>query len=219
MNSIPMLTYLAPLIIFVNVVNLGAMGVVMTENEMFYLKNRPPLEAFSGFSVFFYSLGVVVYAFEGIDMMLPLQYEAKHKAKFGKVSTLYMTFIALLYGRFRVLGYFASGDNTKDVIGLCVNLFFTFPLMMNPVDEVIEMRCCGSRYFLWLRWVAVLRVSLIALLVPNFADFLALVGSSGVCITCFRGFILDSAIIAFGSIVAVSGTWISLLEILATKSS
>ncbi|KAJ8764046.1 hypothetical protein K2173_004937 [Erythroxylum novogranatense] len=251
LNSIPTLTHMAPLSIFADVVDLGAMGVVMTEDVMFYLKNRPPLEAFGGFSVFFYGLGVAVYAFEGIGMVLPLESEAKHKAKFGKVLALCMTFIALLYGGFGLLGYFAFGDDTKDIIttnlgagilstlvqiGLCVNLFFTFPLMMNPVYEVIERRCWGSRYSLWLRWVAVLGVSLIALLVPNFADFLALVGSS-VCSALgfvlpalfhliafkqeqgWRGFVLDSAIIAFGFTIAVSGTWISLSEILAAKSS
>ncbi|KAB5561324.1 hypothetical protein DKX38_006281 [Salix brachista] len=49
-----------------------------------------------------------------------------------------------------VLSYFAFGEDTKNIIitnlglgllsnlvqiGLCINLFFTFPLMMNPVYE------------------------------------------------------------------------------------
>ena len=89
-----------------------------------------------------------------------------------------------------------GGEETKDIIttnlgpgvisvlvqlGLCVNLFFTFPIMMNPVNEVMERRFFGSRYCLWLRWMMVLIISLVALLVPNFADFLSLVGSS-VCV-------------------------------------
>jgi proton-coupled amino acid transporter len=105
---------------------------------------------------------------------------------------------------FGVLGYFASGEETKDIIttnlgqgwistlvqlGLYMNLFFTLPLMMNPVYEVIERRFCGSRYCMWQRWVVILGVSLIALLVPIFADFLSLVGSS-VCIVL--GFVLPA---------------------------
>jgi proton-coupled amino acid transporter len=70
-----------------------------------------------------------------------------------------------------------------------MNLFFTLPLMMNPDYEVIERRFCGSRYCMWQRWVVILGVSLIALLVPIFADFLSLVGSS-VCIVL--GFLLPA---------------------------
>ncbi|KAI5588282.1 hypothetical protein POPTR_005G102300v4 [Populus trichocarpa] len=251
LNSIPTLTHLAPLSIFADVVDLGAMGVVMVEDVMVFLKNRPALEAFGGFSVFFYGLGVAVYAFEGIGMVLPLETEAKHKDNFGRVLGLCMAFISLLYGGFGVLGYFAFGEDTKDIIttnlgpgllsnlvqiGLCVNLFFTFPLMMNPVYEVVERRFCDSRYSIWLRWVVVLGVSLVALLVPNFADFLSLVGSSVCCILGFvlpalfhllvfkeelgwNGLLLDGAFVVFGVIIAVTGTWSSLMEIFASKTS
>ncbi|EEF40715.1 amino acid transporter AVT3B [Ricinus communis] len=251
LNSIPTLTHLAPLSIFADVVDLGAMGVVMVEDVVAYLKYKPALQAFGGFSVFFYGLGVAVYAFEGIGMVLPLESEAKDKDKFGKVLGGCMAFIALLYGGFGILGYFAFGEETKDIIttnlgrgllsslvqfGLCVNLFFTFPLMMNPVYEVAERRFCGSSYCLWLRWVVVLLVSLVALLVPNFADFLSLVGSSVCCALGFvlpslfhlmvfkdelswKGLAIDTTILVFGVVVALTGTWSSLLEIFVSKSS
>ncbi|KAJ6995616.1 amino acid transporter AVT3C [Populus alba x Populus x berolinensis] len=170
LNSIPTLTHLAPLSIFADVVDLGAMGVVMVEDVMVFLKNRPALEAFGGFSVFFYGLGVAVYALK--------------------------------------------------------ELFY----------EVVERRFCDSRYSIWLRWVVVLGVSLVALLVPNFADFLSLVGSSVCCLLGFvlpslfhllvfkeelgwNGLLLDGAFVVFGVIIAVTGTWSSLLEIFASKSS
>lgn len=81
----------------------------------------------------------------------------------------------------------------------------------------------------------VLGVSLVALLVPNFADFLSLVGSS-VCIVLgfvlpalfhlmvhkeelgWSGMALDVAIVVIGLFLAVSGTWSSLLEIFAAKA-
>ncbi|KAM4129089.1 hypothetical protein ACJW30_02G218200 [Castanea mollissima] len=250
LNSIPTLTHLAPLSIFADVVDLGAMGVVMVEDVMIFLQNRPALEAFGGLSVFLYGVGVAVYAFEGVGMVLPLESEAKDKDKFGKVLGLCMTFISLLYGGFGALGYFAFGDETKDIIttnfgqglismlvqlGLCVNLFFTMPLMMNPVYEVVERRFCDSRFCLWLRWAMVLLVSLVALLVPNFADFLSLVGSS-VCVVLgfvlpalfhllvfkeemgWKGIVLDGCVLVLGVVIAVSGTWSSLTEILAPKA-
>ncbi|EOX90639.1 Transmembrane amino acid transporter family protein [Theobroma cacao] len=250
LNSIATLTHLAPLSIFADVVDLGAVGVVMVEDVLFFLKNRPALKAFGGFSVFFYGLGVAVFSFEGVGMILPLELEAKYKEKFGKVLAFCMAFISSLYGAFGILGYLAFGEETKDIIttnlgpgvvstvvqlGLCINLFFTFPLMMNPVYEVVERRICDSRYCLWLRWVVVLGVSLVALTVPNFADFLSLVGSSVCCALGFvlpasfhlmvfknelawNGLILDAVIVVVGLIMGISGTWSSLTEIFASKA-
>ncbi|KAK9062095.1 hypothetical protein SSX86_019280 [Deinandra increscens subsp. villosa] len=250
LNSIPTLTHLAPLSIFADVVDIGAMGVVMVEEVMIYLNSTPVLQAFGGFSVFFYGIGVAVYAFEGIGMVLPLESETENKEKFGKVLGTTIAFIALMFVCFGIFGYFAFGDETKDIIttnlgqgwlssvvqlGLCLNLFFTFPLMMNPVFEVFERMFCEGRYTLWVRWGLVLVVSLVALLVPNFADFLSLVGSS-VCIVLgfvlpalfhlmvykdevgLLGWVKDGAFIGFGVLLAVTGTWSSLQEILAAKA-
>ncbi|KAJ7967067.1 putative Amino acid transporter [Quillaja saponaria] len=207
LNSIATLTHLAPLSIFADVVDLGAMGVVLAKDVSIFLKQRPPVEAFGGLPVFFYGLGVAVYSFEGIGMVLPLESETKEKEKFGSVLALTMIFIALLYGGFGTLGYLAFGSETKDVI--------------------TERRFWGGRYCLWMRWALVLVVSLVALFVPNFADFLSLVGS-GVC--CALGFVLpalfhvlvfkeemgwkawylDMGIAVIGIVLGVSGTWVIL---------
>ncbi|KAA8547601.1 hypothetical protein F0562_004030 [Nyssa sinensis] len=196
LNSIPSLTHLAPLSIFADIVDIGAMGVVMVEDVLIFLNQRPVLQAFGGFSMFFY----------GLDT------------------------------RDIITTNFGTGLLSSLVqLGLSVNLFFTFPLMMNPVYEVVERRFCEGRYCVWLRWAVVLVVSLVALLVPNFADFLALVGSS-VCIVLgfvlpalfhlmvqkeelgWKGFVLNGAIVVLGLILSVSGTWSSLLEIFSPKA-
>ena len=250
LNTIPTLTHLAPLSIFADVVDIAAKSVVMVEDVLVFLENRPALNAFGGFSVLFYGLGVAVYAFEGIGMVLPLEFEARDKEKFGGVLGLAMMIISLLYGAFGALGYFAFGEETQGIIttnlgqglistlvqfGLCINLFFTFPLMMNPVYEVIERRFYDSRYCLWMRWLMVLGVSLVAILVPNFADFLSLVGSSVCVILSFvlpamfhyvvfkeelgwKRVVWDGSIMFFGFVIAVTGTWSSLMEILAPKA-
>ncbi|XP_031495640.1 amino acid transporter AVT3B-like [Nymphaea colorata] len=245
-NSIKRLTNLAPLSIFADVVNLAAMGAVMAEDVVIFLEKQTELHAFSGgWGVLFYGLGVAVYAFEGIGMVLPLEAEAENKEKFGKVLAISMAFISVMYGAFGALGYFAFGDKTKDIIttnfgkglgsdfiqiALAINLFFSFPLMMNPVHEVMERRISDGTYSLWLRWLVVLVTTLVALLVPNFADFLSLVGSSVCCLLGFvlpalfhmlafrRGLkpkemVLDSIIIFLGIVFAVSGTVSSLMEI------
>ncbi|KAJ4894777.1 Amino acid transporter ANTL3 [Raphanus sativus] len=249
LNSIPTLTHLAPLSIFADVVDVAATLVVMVQDVFIFVKKRPPLRLFGGFSVFFYGLGVAVYAFEGIGMVLPLELEAKYKDKFGRALGLAMGLISIMYGAFGLLGYMAYGDETKDIIttnlgtgwvstlvqlGLAINLFFTFPLMMHPVYEVIERRLCSSSYSIWVRWSTVLVVTLVALLVPNFADFLSLVGSS-VCVVL--GFVLpslfhlqafkeelsvgrkvvDVVIFIIGVVIAVTGTWTAVIEIMTSK--
>lgn len=249
LNSIPTLTHLAPLSIFADVVDVGAMGVVMIKDVSIFFKNTPSVDPLGSLSMFFYGLGVAVYAFEGVGMVLPIESETQEKEKFGKTLAMAMLVISLMYGAFGVLGYFAFGEDTKDIItanlgtglvsffvqmGLCVNLFFTFPLMMNPVYEVIERRLNNGRYCIWLRWLLVLVVSLVALLVPSFTDFLSLVGSS-VCsglgfalpalfhLLVFKeemgkgGVCLDVGILMVGVVLGVSGTWFSLLEIFSVK--
>lgn len=249
LNSIASLTHLAPLSIFADVVDLGAIGVVMVEDVLVFLKQSHAVKAFGGVSVFFYGMGVAIYSFEGVGMALPLESEMKDKDKFGKVLALTMAFIALMYGGFGAFGYFAFGEDTKDMItanlgggfvstlvklGLCVNLFFTLPIMMNPVYEIVERRFWGGTYCLWLRWLLVVLVSLVALSVPNFADFLSLVGSGVCCALGFvlpplfhlkvfrseigwKGWALDVGIMLLGIVLGVSGTWYALLEIFFPK--
>lgn len=182
--------------------------------------------------------------------VLPLELEAKYKDKFGRALGLAMGLISIMYGAFGLLGYMAYGDETKDIIttnlgvglvstlvqlGLAINLFFTFPLMMHPVYEIIERRLCSSSYSIWVRWSTVLVVTLVALLVPNFADFLSLVGSS-VCV--MLGFVLpslfhlqafkeelsfarkvvDVVIFLIGVMIAVTGTWTAVIEIMTSKA-
>ncbi|KAG2574038.1 amino acid transporter AVT3C-like [Panicum virgatum] len=251
LNSIKTLTLLAPLSIFADVVDLGAMGVVLGQDASIWLANKPPVFAFAGPAEILYGLGVAVYAFEGIGMVLPLEAEAADKRRFGATLSLSMAFIAVMYGLFGAMGYLAFGAATRDIIttnlgtgwlsvlvqlGLCINLFFTMPVMMNPVYEVAERLLCGKRYAWWLRWILVVVVGLLAMLVPNFADFLSLVGSS-VCVVL--GFVLpavfhlkvfgseigwaalvaDVAVIVIGVALAVSGTWTSLVQIFGSSSN
>lgn len=246
LNAIPTLTLLAPLSIFADIIDVGAMSVVMVQDVVVFMKSATNVHAFGSFPMFCYGLGVALFSFEGIGMALPLESEARDKKKFGGVLGWAMMSIAAMYGFFGVLGYFAFGENTRDIItanmgkgvlscivqlGLCVNLFFTFPLMMHPVYEVMERRYWEGKYCLWMRWVVVMVVSLVALFVPNFTDFLSLVGSSTCCILglvlpalfhyiTFKDdlkreeLMLDLAMIVLGVILGVLGTWFSLIEIL-----
>jgi proton-coupled amino acid transporter len=251
LNSIKTLTLLAPLSIFADVVNLGAMGVVIGQDVSTWLANHPPVVAFGPPAALLYGLGVSVYAFEGVCMVLPLEAEAADKRKFGATLGLSMGFIAAIYGLFGVLGYAAFGDATRDIIttnlgagwlsaavqlGLCINLYFTMPVMMNPVYEVAERLLRGKCYCWWLRWMLVIAVGHAAMLVPNFTDFLSLVGSS-VCVLLgfvlpatfhikvfgaemgWAGVLSDVLLVVLGLVLAVFGTYSSLVQIFHSSSA
>ncbi|PHU13063.1 Amino acid transporter ANTL2 [Capsicum chinense] len=252
LTAVPSLTLLAPLSIFADIAQVGAMGVVMVEDVQTFTNKWPSdIEAFGTLSTFYYGLGVALYSFEGVGMAIPLETEMKDKSKYGKILALSMFLIALMYGTFGVMGYFAFGSSTKDIVtsnmqkgllsttvklGLCINLFFTFPLMLNPAFEVFERRFSNGNYCVWMRWILVLGVTMVALLVPNFADFMSLVGSSICCALGFilpalfhyqvfkgdmdrKGALMDLGLIALGVFFAVSGTWYSLLEMLSQANN
>ncbi|KAL1818840.1 hypothetical protein DCAR_0415067 [Daucus carota subsp. sativus] len=249
LNAIPTLTLLAPLSIFADIIQIGAMCVVLFEDVRLFMTYMPPVRPFGSLSWTLYGLGVAVYSFEGVGMALPLESETRNKSKYGRVLALTMFLIAVLYAVFGSFGYFAFGENTRDIItsnlgkgwlstivqlSLCVNLLITLPLMMQPVYEVFERRFWEGCYCLWIRWLLVLVLILIALMVPNFTDFLSLVGSSTCCVL---GFVLpalfhyltfkdemgrkeaykDIGIIVLGVVLGVTGTWSSISEIASSS--
>ncbi|XP_047312701.1 amino acid transporter AVT3C-like [Impatiens glandulifera] len=244
LNAIPSLTHLAPLSIFADLVQIIAMTDVIV-NDVMVLSNgvNLPIEnAIGGLSTFVYGLGVAMYSFEGAAMALPLEFEMKDKRKFSKVLAITIGLVSLLYGLFGIMSYFAFGAETRDIIttnmgngitsimirlGLCVNLFFTLPLMMNPVYEVLERRFWNGEYCLWIRFLLVMLICLAASYIPNFSDFLSFVGSSICCVLGFvlpalfhylafkdemdwRGALADATIVVLGITVCITGTWSSL---------
>ena len=58
--------------------------VMIVKNVLIIFKHNTSMEAFERFSLFFYGIGVAVYAFEGIRMVLPLESETKDKRNLGE---------------------------------------------------------------------------------------------------------------------------------------
>ncbi|KAG1338264.1 hypothetical protein COCNU_04G005700 [Cocos nucifera] len=90
-------------------------------------------------------------------MVLPSDAEAAVESKFGKNQRLSTLFIVLLYSLFGMLSYLAFGDDTCNIITtnvgiglvtilvqfeLCINLFFTFSMMINPMYEILAVQVC-----------------------------------------------------------------------------
>jgi proton-coupled amino acid transporter len=98
--------------------------------------------------------GVASYCYEGVGMVLPLENSMRHKHNFGPLFVSTVVIITCIYATFGICGYLAFGNATQDVITmnfdagstvattvqlcLCVGLFFTYPLMLFPVFEVVH---------------------------------------------------------------------------------
>ncbi|XP_055961061.1 amino acid transporter AVT3A-like [Mercurialis annua] len=123
------------------------MGMVMVDDMIIFVKYKPVLHAFGWFSLLLMEI---------VRIMFDTHF--------------------LLYGKFGILDYFVFGDETiittslgqrllSNLVkfGLCMNFFFTFLLMMNPIHEIVEQRLCNLSYCLRFRLVVVLVVSLVVL--------------------------------------------------------
>lgn len=195
------LTHLAPFSMFADIVNVTAMAVVMAKEFSAIVTNHGEhVVAFTGLQNLLFSIGVAIYAVEGISLVLPLESEYEQRPKFARVLAAAMVFITFLYTIFGLLGYLAYGEYTKDIVTLnlgnswqtvvvkiclCTGLVFTYPMMMYPVYEVAERRLWQGRPCQLLRTLIVLTTAWIAVSVPHFGAFLSLVGSSVCCLLSF----------------------------------
>ncbi|XP_024027011.1 amino acid transporter ANT1 isoform X2 [Morus notabilis] len=156
--------------------------------------------------------GMAVFCFEGFGMTLALEGSMRDKRSFPKLLAQAFTGITLLYVLFGFFGYMAYGDETRDIvtlnlprdwwalavqIGMCLGLVFTFPIMVHPINEIIEGRLKKSNWFqdaentngysttsigkfgIYLsRSMLVIGLAILASCVPAFGVFASLVGST-----------------------------------------
>jgi solute carrier family 36 (proton-coupled amino acid transporter) len=152
-------------------------------------------------------LGVAVYCFEGIGLVLPLENSMARPQNFKLVFTSTMTLVYMLLVTFGMSGYIAYGHNTAGVITLnlppsifvyavtimlCLSLILTYPAQMYPVFEICENYIFNerdynatfnpyARYALSSlgRALIVLLSLVLASTIPSFSVITSLIGSAG----------------------------------------
>ncbi|KAG7396861.1 hypothetical protein PHYBOEH_001618 [Phytophthora boehmeriae] len=148
--------------------------------------------------------GVASYCFEGVGMALPLENAMQNKRNFLPILVSTVVIITSLYATFGICGYLAFGNETNAVITLnfegsdglativkiflCLGLFFTYPVMLFPLFEVLQpMLACGNtqeppqrteKKNILLRAGVVLFTAAIAAYVPDFGRFISFIGST-----------------------------------------
>jgi proton-coupled amino acid transporter len=205
-------------------------------------------------------LGLIVYVFEGIGLVVPLRKAMKEPARFRSAVSIAYVFLTILFAVFPSLCYLAltdvsSGGVIADLpttgawgglsialkIVLSVALWITYPVQMWPVLEI-----CENHLFTrftpdletkrnYVRFVSAVFTVLIAVLVPHFSLFMALIGNLGSAMlmfviptachvrvlhksTSYIRLAFHALIMLFGIAIAIIGTIMS-IDALATTST
>ncbi|WJX84963.1 ADP/ATP carrier protein [Trifolium repens] len=210
LSWIESLSALAPFSIFADVCNVLAMGIVMKEDvrqaidDGFPFRERTAITSNIGGLPF--AAGMAVFCFEGFGMTLALENSMQDKSKFPKLLAQTFSGITLVYILFGLCGYIAFGEETRDIvtlnlprtwsslavqIGLCLGLMFTFPIMLHPINEIIEGKLksihrnndsdstrLGKITIYISRAIVVVVLAVVASFVPEFGVFASFVGST-----------------------------------------
>lgn len=214
LSSVRSLSSLAPFSIFADVCNVAAMALVI-KDDIQNFKGFGDLNAFTTWTSIPFAMGVAIYCFEGFGMTLTLEASMKRPNKFPGILALAFAAITALYLTFGYVGYLAFGSKTQDIItlnlpndwstvlvkvGLCIGLFFTYPVMMYPVHEIFEGKLLQSQWFQksatpssnipylilnGVRGLSVLGTAILAVSVPGFGIFISLVGGTVCALLAF----------------------------------
>eukprot|EP00659_Diplonema_papillatum_P008200 gene8200-12650_t len=151
-----------------------------------------------------YFFGVSIYCYEGIGMVIPIHNAMRNKPQFKLVWGLNMVLVTALFWGVGYLGYYAYGVKVRESVGsnlptfdimtalvqlaVCTGLFFTYPVMMFPVYQIVEesfKKPDGSPPGNAPRYAIVVLSAFVATLVPSFSSFVVLVGSSTCALLAF----------------------------------
>nr|AAB82307.1 amino acid transport protein [Arabidopsis thaliana] len=216
LSWITSLSALSPFSIFADICNIIAMCFVVKENvEMviegdFSFSDRTAISSTIGSLPF--AGGVAVFCFEGFAMTLALESSIREREAFPKLLAKCLPGLRLSMCCSGFVLIWHYGDQTKNIItlnlpnnwsaiavqiGLCVGLTFTFPIMVHPLNEIIEQKLkridwlqkhhngysnetgSVSKFAIFTtRTLLVVGLAAIASLVPGFGTFASLVGST-----------------------------------------
>ncbi|GAX23047.1 solute carrier family 36 [Fistulifera solaris] len=173
-------------------------------------------------------VAVTLYSMEGVGLILSLESSCRNRAQFPSLLKTVVGGITIFMALFGSAGYWAFRSDTMAPItlnlghsraaslvqgALCVALYFTYPIMMFPVwniaeNRILELRPEQTCSRGLLRASIVLATAIVAFAVPDFGEYLSLVGSS---ICTILGFLFPAYfhLKVFGSELAVAQSLLS----------
>ena len=190
---IPILAYLvqiqdmkslSPFSFTADTATIAGLGAVLLQDYEAYRVTHEAVIAWN-FSSVLYVASVSLYSLEGTALVLSLESSCQDKKWFPALLIKTVFGITVLMAVFGCGGYFAFGSETVAPItlnlgggwstlvklALCVSLYLTFPIMMFPVNEVIEefvLRVGSPRPNRPFRVFVVFISALVAFAIPDF---------------------------------------------------
>lgn len=203
--------HLSPFSLFANCANFAALSAVLYQDyESFQsydqTNHHEPIHAVN-WNGFLYVIAITIYSMEGVGLVLSLDSSCKDQRSFPWLLRGMLVLITLFMVFFGSAGYLAFGDKTVAPVtlnlidhfwaatfvkcGLCLGLYFTYPVMMFPIWSIAESLSTRVKddkaVRIGFRSLLVTISAFVAYSVPDFGKFLSLVGSS---ICTILGFIL-----------------------------
>ncbi|GLD99797.1 hypothetical protein PINS_up008525 [Pythium insidiosum] len=145
---------LASAALVADIMNFTGLAIVYMTDLSYMAENSSHIEVWGVLANAPFFFGVASYCFEGVGMVLPLENAMQNPQHFKPILISTVVILTTVYATFGVCGYLAFGDATKDVItlnmsdstgivtlvqlSLCIGLFFTYPVMLFPVFEVLQ---------------------------------------------------------------------------------
>jgi len=194
---------LVPAAILADVIIIFGLGVIFAYDFITIDRVHETVSAFtpSGLPLFF---GIAVFAFEGINIILPVEQSMEDPKKFSGVlrqSYVHLTVVMILLG---ALSYSAFGESTQTPILFSlpdndlvksvqimysIALFFSVPLQMVPAFNIMESypfykNVFGGNMYVF-RLLVIVAAGGIASVIPNFGLFLNLIGAVAGTATAF----------------------------------
>lgn len=239
---------LSPFSLLADVANVAGLSAVLFQDFEHY--HHDDTIQMANWSQLYYVIAISVYSLEGVGLILPLESSAIDRKSFPFLLKTVIGCITVIMAMFGTAGYLAFGNQTVAPITLnlgthtvaawfvksclCLALYFTYPIMMFPVHQVLEPLCSSAassttKSVLY-RVFLVLVTAAVAYGIPDFGKFLSLVGSSictllGFILPCYFHLqvfewtrcwqvVLNITIVAGASVFAVIGTYHSFKSLL-----
>jgi len=193
--------YLAPFSAVANAATVVSLVIMFS----YLLDSTPSPEtypAFAGFKNLPAYFGIIVFAFEGIGVVLPLENSLKNPANFPFVLNIGMTSVVSLYVVFSMTGYLKFGEQIEDSLTLnlpntpiyqSVKILYSFVIfvsyaiqmyvpvqVLNPTARRVFgklFRAGPTQAEYITRLLLILFTCAVAALVPDLGDIISLIGS------------------------------------------
>ncbi|XP_041972910.1 proton-coupled amino acid transporter-like protein pathetic [Aricia agestis] len=202
LNQIRHLKYLVPFSILANLC-LVVIFVITCYYTISGIHDRAEVELATNVQQWPLFLSTVIFAMEGINVVMPIENEMAHPEKFlgcpGVLNST-MVFVALLYALVGILGYLKYGEEVLGSITLnlpddeplaltakvlvVVAVFFTYGLQMYAPMDIMWSRLqgrLGQSYWNWaqvaMRTLSVVLTVVLAAAVPDLELLIGLVGA------------------------------------------